>query len=492
MVLQSRRERRGFQHHHRRQRLDRHPSAVDRRRRRQRRLQRRRQHRQRDERVGGARRFGRRRRNVQQRHGHQRYGDHDRRRRFDRHSSAVDRRRRRQRRLQRRGKYFGQRPHDRREPRRQRRGAAWHGAGSVTVSNGSTTSSVGIETGGDNAAGIQAQSIGGGGGDGGFSVAGGISAGNSINLSVVRAAADPARATAAAAQSPASLTTGNIQYRRRAITRRAFNAQSIARRRQQRRFQRHRRSVGRQHAVGIGVTIGGGAKRQRRRQYGGQTGVVNAVTLSGVGNIRYAPRSIQSDGIQAQSDGGGGGDGGFQYSPPAANGLQRPPVRSRSTTGGNGERGRCGAATSPVTSTGNISKRPVANSDGIQAQSIGGGGGDGGFSVAGSLTNDGSGAAISIRRQSRSTGGTAARRPSRFDGRDDRQTGGANSRRYFSAIAGRRRQQRRLPALPAISAMVPARASRSASGSSFGERRIGGHRHGRCNDHHRRRKLERY
>jgi len=63
-------------------------------------------------------------------------------------------------------------------------GASGGAAGDVTVNNGTSSLSAGIETLGSHASGIVAQSVGGGGGNGGFSVAGGVGADAALGLSI--------------------------------------------------------------------------------------------------------------------------------------------------------------------------------------------------------------------------------------------------------------------------------------------------------------------
>ena len=83
--------------------------------------------------------------------------------------------------------------------------------------------------------------------------------------------------------------------------------------------------------------------------------------------------------IEAQSIGGGGGNGGFAVS---ASGSEYA-AGSLSLGGAGGDGGS--ASTVTVGSTGNL-QTTGTQSDGILAQSIGGGGGNGGFAISGALS----------------------------------------------------------------------------------------------------------
>ncbi|WP_297801945.1 autotransporter outer membrane beta-barrel domain-containing protein [uncultured Brevundimonas sp.] len=208
-----------------------------------------------------------------------------------------------------------------------------------------------------------AQSIGGGGGSGGFSVATSISGGlggsaNSIGIG-------GAGAGGGAGGDVSATVNGNIE------TRQSQSAGIIA------------QSVGGGGGSGgynvsggisgglgaLSVSVGLGAS-------GGAGGVGGAVEA--VANGQIITRGNQSTAVLAQSVGGGGGSGGFVVSGSIAGGVGAGSVAvGIGGTGGNGGDG----GTVDIDATGKIFTYG-ANSSGLVAQSIGGGGGDGGFSVA--------------------------------------------------------------------------------------------------------------
>ncbi|MHA1108998.1 MAG: hypothetical protein ACTSQV_07770, partial [Alphaproteobacteria bacterium] len=106
----------------------------------------------------------------------------------------------------------------------------------------------------------------------------------------------------------------------------------------------------------------------------------------------FMQKDSHAYGIMAQSVGGGGGDGGFSI---AGSFSKGGPGAAFSMGGGGGSGGDGDIVT--VTNSGTITTR-AENSYGILAQSVGGGGGSGGFSVAGqiSLGNSPGGLALSI------------------------------------------------------------------------------------------------
>src|SRR5439155_647272 len=168
--------------------------------------------------------------------------------------------------------------------------------GNVNLQNRST-----IYTVGNDSHALFAQSVGGGGGSGGFAVAGGISAG------------------------------GNL-------------------------------------SIGLGGSGGAGGNAS------------NVVLISTGTNIyTFGDRSY---GILAQSVGGGGGNGGFSI----AGGISRSASVGFSM-GGDGGNGSAGGNVDLFSSSTIFTMG--TNSHGIFAQSVGGSGGSGGFSVAGGITADG-------------------------------------------------------------------------------------------------------
>jgi hypothetical protein len=122
----------------------------------------------------------------------------------------------------------------------------------------------------------------------------------------------------------------------------------------------------------VGGTGGGGG-------FGGTVNVVDSGSIQTLG--------AGSHGIMAQSLGGGGGKGGGAFT--FAGAMQKSLAVSVGGAGGSADQhgGRV-----DVTASGSIGTQG-ADAVGILAQSVGGGGGSGGFAVSGALTLDKSGAA---------------------------------------------------------------------------------------------------
>ncbi|MGR3571935.1 hypothetical protein [Brevirhabdus sp.] len=158
--------------------------------------------------------------------------------------------------------------------------------------------------------------------------------------------------------------------------------------------------------IGFAASVGGS---------GGGGGNSDTVTVTNSGTIKAkGPVAV---GIKAQSIGGGGGTGGFALS--AAIG---PAVSYAVAVGGSGEKGGTGApvkvttsASSEIEITGTIPK-PAAdktlpeggmNNYGILAQSIGGGGGNGGLAIAfsGAVNPEGPSIAVSTAIGGKGKGG---------------------------------------------------------------------------------------
>ena len=121
---------------------------------------------------------------------------------------------------------------------------------------------------------------------------------------------------------------------------------------------------------------------------GPSTASGNTVTVTNSGSDIYT-QGDYSRGILAQSLGGGGGDGGFSV----AGGISNSPNVNLSV-GGSGSSGGDGMEVD-VDSSSNITTHGY-DSQGIYAQSVGGGGGDGGFSIAGGITKSGTSVSVSI------------------------------------------------------------------------------------------------
>jgi len=125
-------------------------------------------------------------------------------------------------------------------------------------------------------------------------------------------------------------------------------------------------------AVSIGLGVGG---------FGGGGGDAKAVTGAVTG--RYQTSGDEADGVVAQSIGGGGGSGGLNVSGAVAVSAGTAGTGSVGIGGFGGSGGDSGAVT--LTRVGDTIT-DGANSDGVIAQSIAGGGGQGGINVSGGLS----------------------------------------------------------------------------------------------------------
>ena len=233
------------------------------------------------------------------------------------------------------------------------RGGSGGAASNVTLINAGN-----ITTLGDRSYGVLAQSVGGGGGDGGFSVSGSLTSGSSIGFSMGGNGSGGGRGGNVYLENSGSVfTAGNDSH--------ALIAQSIG---------GGGGSGGFSVAGGISqsptVQIGIGGK-------GGSGSNGGEVTLISDGPTNHT-EGDRAYGIFAQSVGGGGGDGGFGV----AGGITKEAAVSFAM-GGNGSTGGMGGLVIVDNSSRIETEGDLAH--GILAQSIGGGGGAGGFSMAGSL-----------------------------------------------------------------------------------------------------------
>ena len=215
--------------------------------------------------------------------------------------------------------------------------------GNVTVANGGS-----ITTAGNQSSAIQAQSVGGGGGDGGttggviLTIGGSGTAGGAGGIVTVN--------------HTGSLTTGGVDAH-------GVFAQSVG---------GGGGNGGSSTSVSLfaGVAVGGAGGT------GGQGGVVDinlAPTGADVPLIQTA--NYRARGIFAQSVGGGGGNGGFSAQVTAGYG-----VAASASVGGSAGNGGLGGQ---VTLDGNVNIFTAGTySEGILAQSTGGGGGNGGFALS--------------------------------------------------------------------------------------------------------------
>ncbi|MCW8039873.1 ESPR-type extended signal peptide-containing protein [Acinetobacter entericus] len=235
---------------------------------------------------------------------------------------------------------------------------------SVTAnkSKNSVLNTITLSTEGNNAIGILAQSIGGSGGNGGFSVAGTALTGGGYSAGV---ALGGGGSTGGTSQSVVIETDHNIATNGDAST--AIVAQSIGGDGGNGGFAI---SAGLDvKAASANVSLGGGA---------GAGGTSGSVNVDSYGSM--ITKGSGSAGIIAQSLGGDGGNGGFAVSGGTAIGGT-----VSVGLGGSGAKGGKASAVSVKAGTKKneqITKTSGESSTGILAQSLGGSGGNGGFSVA--------------------------------------------------------------------------------------------------------------
>jgi len=240
-------------------------------------------------------------------------------------------------------------------------------AKAVTVNNAST-----IITHADGSIGINAQSLGGGGGNGGFSIAGALAVG-AISAAIGGDAGDGSSGGTVTVSNQGDISTTGIKAY-------GIFAQSVG-------------GGGGNGggaiafsvavspdpeeipAVAVSIAVGGS---------GGAGSIGDTVHVTNGGNI--TTHGTQAHGIWAQSVGGGGGTGGYAAS---GAGSMGPGANISVAVGGTGGIGGNGGAVI-VDAGKNALGAIVAGSaittfglgaDGIRAQSIGGGGGDGGFAI---------------------------------------------------------------------------------------------------------------
>lgn len=305
-------------------------------------------------------------------------------------------------------------------------GSAASAGGIVTVTNAGS-----ITTSGNQSAGIQAQSIGGGGGDGGstggvfLTIGGGAGGGGTANTvtvnhsnniatsgedshgifaqsvgggggnggSSVSVSAFAGVAIGGAAGDGGDGGTVNVNFSSRNVT---IGGQTVAVDPSIVTTDDRSRGVFAQsvgggggnggfavqvtggYGAGVSIAVGGS---------GGKGGAGNAVNLNG--DVTVRTEGNNSEGILAQSVGGGGGNGGFTVSFAGAAG----PGAGALSVGVGGSGGDGGAAGTVTVNSGGAIVTEGEFSTGFIAQSLGGGGGNGGFnvSVAGAVGAAGSG-----------------------------------------------------------------------------------------------------
>jgi uncharacterized protein YhjY with autotransporter beta-barrel domain len=249
-------------------------------------------------------------------------------------------------------------------------GAKGGGAAEVTVANHGALSTEGADS-----SGIFAQSVGGGGGRGGGSVA----AGAAVSVSVGGSGGPGGSGKLVRVESVSSDAGGQPSIRTEGNGSAGIHAQSVG--------------GGGGHG-GFSVAAAAGPEFSASLAIGGSGGIAgsgDAVEVAAEGRIETLGKN--SHGIFAESLGGGGGSGGFAVSVAGSDGLAAAvSLGGKGKAGGDGRKVDVESAAAITT----WSDRSYA----ILAQSVGGGGGDGGFSVsaaggsfAGSFGLGGSGAA---------------------------------------------------------------------------------------------------
>ncbi|MDO9338283.1 MAG: hypothetical protein Q7T61_17970 [Caulobacter sp.] len=260
-------------------------------------------------------------------------------------------------------------------------GAGQNGVGaSVTVGgNGSkggdakvvtVTSNGDILTEGDRAFGVNAQSIGGGGGNGGWTGALGVGVGANVGAGLAVGVGGNG-GTAGDGDDVFLTSTGLVETRGTDAV--GLFAQSVG-------------GGGGTGGFSIAAGVGGGGKNAIAATLslggkGGAGGDAGDVTLTSSGAVTTAGDRAYA--IQAQSIGGGGGVGGAAASITAALGSGNSGALSLDLGGNGGGGGDAGDVI--LTSTGGAATSGI-DAHAVFGQSVGGGGGAGGFTVSGDLT----------------------------------------------------------------------------------------------------------
>ncbi|WP_454812060.1 hypothetical protein [Labrys neptuniae] len=224
-----------------------------------------------------------------------------------------------------------------------------------------------ITTLGDHAYGVLAQSIGGGGGNGGMSFAGAVGVSqNAVDV-----------ALSVGGFGGAAGTGGNVSVTRNGMITTAGDysiglaGQSIG-------------GGGGNGGMSITGAFGGTSSKNISASLGGFGGAGTGAGLVTIGNVGdIGTKGIGSQAILAQSIGGGGGNGGLAGSAVFGVGGENTNLNFGAAVGGKGGSGGTGSDVK-VTSNGNLQTQGDA-AQGILAQSIGGGGGNGGSSLSGVL-----------------------------------------------------------------------------------------------------------
>ncbi len=266
--------------------------------------------------------------------------------------------------------------------------AALNGGGAGSAGAVAVTSYGAILTEGGLSNGIEAQSIGGGGGNGGFSIAGAFTTGTAaVGLTVggfgstgsaggaVSVASYSQTAGGAALLEPPA--AGVISLETLGNNSNGILAQSIGGGGGNGGF-----------SGGLSASTDGGAFTASVGGFGAGGGSASTVDVISYNNI--LTKGSDSNGVLAQSLGGGGGNGGFSVG--LAGGTDfggALSVGGFALTGG----GASGAVT--LDSFGTV-QTSGDRSNGLEAQSIGGAGGNGGFSLSGALSGANFGLTASV------------------------------------------------------------------------------------------------
>ena len=227
-----------------------------------------------------------------------------------------------------------------------------------------------IQTLGDQSGGFLAQSVGGGGGAGGFSVAGSIGA-SGTGAGAVSIGVGGSGGGGGDGGSVAATVVGDVSTLGDASA--AVVGQSIGGGGGSGGFT-VAGSISGAGTVAGSVSVGVGGS-------GGDGGDSSSVDLTVTGEIYTA--GTQSDGVLAQSVGGGGGNGAFSVAG-SISGAQTGAGTVTVGVGGSGGGGGDAGAVA-LSQTGDVSTLGDG-SRGIIAQSLGGGGGNGGFNVTGGIS----------------------------------------------------------------------------------------------------------
>ena len=232
-----------------------------------------------------------------------------------------------------------------------------------------------VTTRGQGASGVLLQSIGGGGGNGGFSIASNVT--GLLGVSVAVGIGGSGGAGGAGGDIEISDAGGDI------ITTGAFSsgltAQSIG-------------GGGGNGGYSIGASVLGGAGAAVTATIGGSGGDggrAGIVRIDYTGDVET--QGLGSTGVLLQSISGGGGSGGYSVAAAAGIGAAAAITVGIGGSGGKGGDGNTvdGVLKGDIKTFGELSS-------GFVAQSIGGGGGDGGFSVSGAVSGGVGGAGIAV------------------------------------------------------------------------------------------------